>query len=99
MAQEVLFSRKMSKVIHPSLIFNGKYVSRSEAHKHLGLMFYTKLSFGMHLKGKFSIINNGIDFLRKLRHSILRKPLQSVYKTFLRPHLDYCDVIYDKPHN
>ena len=24
---------------------------------------------------------------------------QSIYKTFLRPHLDYCDVIYDKPHN
>ena len=53
----------------------------------------------MHLKGKFSIINNGIALLRKLRHSIPRKPLLSIYKTFLRPHLDYCDVIYDKPHN
>ena len=36
--------------------------------------------------------------LRKLRHSIPRKPLLSIYKTFLRPHLDYCDI-YDKPHN
>ena len=53
----------------------------------------------MHLKRKFSIINNGIALLRKLRHSIPRKPLLSIYKTFLRPYLDYCDVIYDKPHN
>ena len=53
----------------------------------------------MHLKGKFPIINNGIALLRKLRHSIPRKPLLSIYKTFLRPHLDYCDFIYDKPHN
>ena len=34
-----------------------------------------------------------------MRHSILRKPLLSIYKTFLRPHLDYCDIFYDKPHN
>ena len=53
----------------------------------------------MHLKGTFSIANNGIALLRKWRHSIPRKPLLSIYKTFLRPHLDYCDVIYDKPHN
>ena len=62
-------------------------------------MFDPKLNFDKHLKGKFSIINNGIALLRKLRHSIPRKPLLSIYKTFLRPHLDYCDVIYDKPHN
>ena len=94
----VLFSRKKSTVIHPSLIFNGKDVSRSESHKHLGLVFNPKLNFDMHLKGKFSIINNRIALLRKLRHSIPRKSLASIYKTFLRPHLDYGDVIYDKPH-
>ena len=99
MAREILFSRKKSKLIHPSLIFNGKDVSRSESQKHLGFVLDSKLNFNMHLKGKFSIINNGIALLRKLRHSIPRKPLLSIYKTFLRPHLDYCDVIYDKPHN
>ena len=97
-AQEVLFSGKKSKVIHPSLIFNGKDVSRSESHKH-GLVFDPKLNFDIHLKGEFSIINNGIALLRKSRHSIPRKPLLPIYKTFLRPHLDYCDLIYDKSHN
>ena len=95
MAQEVLFSRKKSKVIRPFLIFNGKDVSRSESHKHLGLVFDTKLNFDMHLKGKILIINNGIALLRKLRHSFLRKPLLSMCKTFLRPHLDYCDYCND----
>ena len=28
-----------------------------------------------------------------------RKPTLSTYKACLRPHLDCCDVIYDKPHN
>ena len=99
MALEVLFSRKKSKVNHPSLIFNGKDVSRSESQKRLVLVLDTKLNFDIHLKGKFSIINNGIALLKKLRHSIPRKPLLSIYRTFLRPHIDYCDVFYDKPHN
>ena len=89
----------MSKVIHPSLIFNGKNVSCSESHKHLGLVFDPKVNFDMHLKRKFSIVNNGIALLRKLRHSIPRKPLLSIHKTLLKPHLDYCDVIHDKLHN
>ena len=53
----------------------------------------------MHLKENISIVNNGIAILRKLRDSISRKPLLSIYKAFLRPHLDYYDVIYDKPRN
>ena len=65
MAQAVIFSRKKSKVIHPSLIFSGKDVSRSESHKHLGLVFDLKLNFDMHLKGKRSIINNDVTLLRK----------------------------------
>ena len=48
MAHEVLFSRKKSKVIHPSLIFNGKDVRRSESHKHIGLVFDPKFNFDMH---------------------------------------------------
>ena len=84
--QEVLFSRKKSKVIHPSLLFNRKDVSRSESHKHLGLVFDPRLNFEMCLKGKFSIINNGIALLRRLRHSVSRKPLPSIYNTFSRTH-------------
>ena len=92
MAQKVLFSRKKCKVIHLSLIFNGQGVSRSDSHEHLGLVFDSKLNFDMHLKGEFSIVHNGIALLRKLRHSVQRKPLLSIYRTFLRSHLDYCDV-------
>ena len=99
MAQKVLFSKKKSKVIHPSLIFNGKDVSCSKSYKHLGFVFDPKWNFDMGLKGKFSIIINGIALIRKLRHSIPRKPMLSIYKTFFRPHLDYCGVIYDKPNN
>ena len=34
-----------------------------------------------------------------MKHYIPRKHLLSIYKTSLRPHLNYCEVIYGKPHN
>ena len=100
MAKEVLFSRKKSKVVHLNLTFTGKDVHSSSFQTHLGLVLDLKSNFDMHLKRKkSSFLNNGIALLRKLRYSIPRKPLLSIYKAFLRPHLDYCDVIYDKPRN
>ena len=94
MTHKVLFSRKKSKAIHPSLIFNGKDVSRSKSHKYLSLVFDSKLSLDMHLKGKFSIINNSIE---NTRHTVPSETQLSIYNTYLRPLLDSCDVIYDNP--
>ena len=59
-------------------------------------MLDSKLNFDMHFKGNVFI---GIALLRKLRYSKPRKPLFSIYKAFLRPHVDYCDGIYYKPRN
>ena len=44
-AQEVIFSRKLSKPVYPSLIFNNSQVSQTESQKHLGLILNNKLNF------------------------------------------------------
>ena len=44
-------------------------------------------------------VNKMIALLRKFQHILLRPSLLTTYKTFLRPHLDYGDVIYDKVFN
>ena len=62
-------------------------------------MLDSQLKLDMHLKDKFSDVNNSIALLGKLRYSISRKPLLSVYMAFLRPHLKYCNVIYVTPRN
>ena len=40
-----------------------------------------------------------LQFRRKKSYffSTLSSPL-TIYRSFIRPHLDYCDVIYDQPH-
>ena len=44
-------------------------------------------------------INKNIGLLRKLHHILSREPLLTIYKSFVRPHLHYGDVIYDKHYN
>ena len=58
-----------------------------------------KLSFNHRLKEIVSKINKGIGIIRKLRSIPPRNALLTIYKSFIRPAIDYCDFIYDQPHN
>ena len=40
-----------------------------------------------------------MGLLRKLRNILPRPALMTIYKAFVRPHLDYDDVIYDEAYN
>ena len=57
-----------------------------------------KLNFSEHLKTIFQRINNPIVLLRKLQTLLPRAPLITIYKLFIRPHLDYEDI-YDQIFN
>ena len=41
----------------------------------------------------------GIGLLRKLRSILTRTSLLTIYKSFIRPHSDYGDIVYDQPSN
>ena len=48
---------------------------------------------------KISKANKGIGVIKRLRQFLPRKTLLCIYKSYVRPHLDYADIIYDQPHN
>ena len=41
----------------------------------------------------------GIGILQKLQAILLQTSLLTFYKSFIRPNLDYGDVVYDQPSN
>ena len=98
-AQEVIFSRKTVKVSHPSITFNTVPVARTACQKHLGLYLDEKLNFHDHINAKILKANKGIGIIKRLSNTLPRKSLLTIYKSFIRPHLDYCDIIYDQPNN
>ena len=40
-----------------------------------------------------------IGAIRKLHYILPRHSLLTIYKSFIRPHFDHCDIIYDQPNN
>ena len=40
-----------------------------------------------------------IGLVRRLSANLPRNALRTIYKSFIRPHLDYGDILYDKPSN
>ena len=49
-AQEIIFSRKTSQRNQPGLMFNNSIVNVTSIHKHLDMIFYSKLNFDEQLK-------------------------------------------------
>ena len=94
--QEVIFSRNLLKRNHNQVYFNHNSVKQIPSQKHLGMYLDTKLNFQEHLNNALSKENKTIGLLRKLQGFLLRQSLVTVYKAFLRRHLDYGDIIYDQ---
>ena len=95
----MIFSRKINKIDHPPLYFNQNLVKLSSTHKRLRMVLDTKLDFSLHLKNIQNKVNKTIGLLRKLQDTLPRTSLITIFKSFIRPHLDYGDIIYDRAYN
>ena len=60
------------------------------------MLLDSKLHFDEHIKGVFDKTSKSIGLISKLRNFLPRPSLLQIYKSFVRPHLDYGDIIYDK---
>ena len=57
------------------------------------------MNFSHHVKEKIAKANKGIGLIRKLAHVLPRQSPLTIYKSFIKAHLDYGDIIYDYPSN
>ena len=96
-ATELLFSCKNDSPIHPPILFNGIPVSKVDEHKHLGVILDSKLSFQSHVNEKITKTKKTIGIIKHLSQFLPIKTLIVMYKSLVRPHLDYCDVIIHSP--
>ena len=98
-AQEVVFSPKGITTNHATVYYNNDPVIRENFEKHLGLFLDSKLNLFGNVNEKIKKATKGITVIRKMNLSLPWSSLLTIYKSFVRPHLDYGDVIYDQPNN
>ena len=67
--------------------------------KRLGLMLDNRLTFDEHLTNVSNKTSKTITLLQKLQGILPRPALLTIYKCFMRPRLDYGDIIFDQAYN
>ena len=69
-----------------------KVVANVHQHKHLGLIFNTRLSWKDHVSENVSIL---LDVMHKLSRELDRRTLETIYETFIRSKLEYACIVWD----
>ena len=59
----------------------------------------SELSFFDHINDKIKKTTKGVNIIRKMNLLLPCSSRLTIYKSFVRPHLDYGDVIYDQSNN
>ena len=93
--ESLLISRKLLKPYHPPLVMLNQHILEVEQHKHLGLILSNDGSWHSHINLTVQKAWRRINIMRKLKFCIDRKSLETIYLSFVRPLIEYADVVWD----
>lgn len=91
----ITFSLKQNKEHHPSLFMDGKYVDEVGFHEHLGLTLQSNMSWKKHITKMCEKAYKRLNLLKPLKYKLDRSTLICLYKSMVRPLLEYGDVVWD----
>ena len=91
----ITFSRSSTPTVHPPLIFNNTQLNEVSYHKHLGVHLSQNLSWVQQVDYMVTKASTRLNILRKLKFFTDRITLQKIYFSFVRPILEYADIVWD----
>ena len=94
-SESLLISRKRLELYHPPICMNNQPISEVNSHKHLGLTLSNDCTWHAHFEQIKTKAWTRINIMRKLKFQLDRKSLQTIYFSFIRPLLEYGDVIWN----
>ena len=90
----VNFTTKRDPVLLP-LQFNDTILENTLTHKHLGITFQHDGKWDCHIVHLISKTRILVSCLKSYKYRLNRKSLETIYKSFILPHFDYGDILYD----
>jgi len=91
--QQTFTNRRDKQTIQ--LTFSDQEIPSVPSHKHLGLTLSTDLRFHDHVNTIIKTVNSLLGPIYPVAKLLPRHILNEIYQIYIRPHLDYCDIIYD----
>ena len=90
-----LISRRLIRPDHPPLFMQNVQIEEVDSHKHLGLHLSQDCTWHKQIDYIKEKAWFRINVMRKLKFKLDRKSLETIYIAFIRPILEYADVIWD----
>jgi hypothetical protein len=91
----MLFSSKISPSQVPPILYGNIRLQQVYEHKHFDLIFTLNLSWSKHISAAIAKANRRLGVLKKNKYILSRKSLEIGYISFVRPIVEYGDIIYD----
>ena len=88
-------SYKHKKPVLNKIYLNGTEISEVQSCVNLGLTINNKLTWEDHVNNLTTRANRRLNILSRYRGIFPRSALEKLYKTMVRPILEYGDIIYD----
>ena len=92
---EVMFFTNRLFIRHPNIIFYGEHPDIVDYHKHLGVFLSSNAKWDIHIDHIIKRCAKMIGVLRKLKMNISRKCLNQMFLSYIKPILEYADVVWD----
>ena len=92
----IIGSRQRLKTLphSPSLKIDGAPISQVPSTKSLGVYIDENLTWNVHIEKLSKKIASGIGALKRIRPFVPHKTLLFIYNSLVKPHFDYCNVVW-----
>ena len=79
----------------PRIVLKNSTVKQVTHHKHLGLHFSEDMKWSFHIDQTIKKVNKKLGLLRRQSHALNKQQRIDIYKTMIRPMLEYGSAIID----
>ncbi len=91
----MLFSKKVNPDKNFVIKLNNGIIGLSNHHKHLGLWLSSNLQWKKHINESASKARQRLGCISRYKYKMDRRSLEQCYTTFIRPLLEYGNVLFD----
>ena len=94
-SKQLIVTSKPARINYAELQLDGTEIKRVKTHSHLGMIFTEKFSWESHIRDRVLKTAPTLNTLVRCSRIIPRIVKENIYKTLIRPVLEYGSTIYD----
>ncbi len=84
---------------YPNMRLYNDIIPKKLTHKHLGFILDSNLNFNSHVENLADKVQKLLNPLKFLSKWLKSHHLETIYTSFIKPHFEYCDIIYNSANN